>query len=127
MSEPARDSIGMTYTTLAYADGPGYTGKSSSQPAGAKKYPHESPWGESAAWYEGIREGRPDLSGVDTKGPEYLQEAAVPLQWESHGGEDVPLYADGPSAHLFHGVLEQHVIFHVMVDALGLTAPEPPD
>ena len=39
---------------------------------------------------------------------------------ETHGGEDVPLYADGPHAYLFHGVLEQHVIFHVMVEALGL-------
>ena len=125
--QAARDSIGKTYTTLAYANGPGYTGKSSSQPAGAKKYPHESPRGVSAAWYQGIRGGRPDLSDVDTEGPEYLQEAAVPLQWETHGGEDVPLYADGPNAHLFHGVLEQNVIFHVMVDALGLTAPEPSD
>ena len=46
---------------------------------------------------------------------------------ETLGGEDVPLYADGPIAHVFHGVLEQNVIFHVMVDALGLTAPEPSD
>ena len=35
-------------------------------------------------------------------------------------GEDVPLYADGPQAHLFHGVLEQNVIFHVIVGALEL-------
>ena len=39
---------------------------------------------------------------------------------ETHGGEDVPLYADGPQAHLLRGVLEQHVIFHVMAEALGV-------
>ncbi len=61
-----------------------------------------------------------DLTTVDTEHPDYLQEVTVSLDSETHGGEDVPLYADGPHAHLFRGVLEQHVIFHVMVESLGL-------
>ena len=44
----------------------------------------------------------------------------VPLESETHAGEDVAIYASGPGAHLLHGVLEQNVIFHVMADALGL-------
>ncbi len=60
-----------------------------------------------------------DLTYVDTTDTSYRQETAVHLWSETHGGEDVPLYADGPQAHLFHGVLDQHVIFHVVVEALG--------
>jgi alkaline phosphatase len=43
----------------------------------------------------------------------------VPLGSESHGGEDVPLYAGGPGAQLFHGVQEQSYIYYAMVAALG--------
>lgn len=39
---------------------------------------------------------------------------AVPIPWETHGGEDVAIYAKGPMAHLFHGVQEQNYIAHVM-------------
>ena len=87
------DTNGLPYTTLGYANGPGYVGGSQ----------------------------RRDLSPVDTKVHHYLQEATIPLRSETHGGEDVPLYADGPMAHLFHGVLEQNVIFHVMAEALGFS------
>ena len=38
---------------------------------------------------------------------------------ESHGGEDVALFATGPSSNLVGGVIEQNVIFHVMAQALG--------
>ena len=89
----AVDANGLPFTTLGYANGPGSVAGS----------------------------GRRDLNSVDTEAHHYVQEAAVPLRWETHGGEDVPLYADGPMAHLFHGVLEQNVIFHVMADALGLS------
>ncbi|CAL8078183.1 unnamed protein product [Orchesella dallaii] len=37
---------------------------------------------------------------------------------ETHGGEDVPVYAIGPMAHLFHGVHEQtHVAFTIAYSA----------
>ncbi len=95
----AFDLRGLPFTTLGYANGPGCITSSS----------------------------RPDLTSIDTGGPDYHQEATIAMSAETHGGEDVPLYADGPHAYLFHGVLEQHVIFHVMAEALGLTgeAPKP--
>lgn len=43
--------------------------------------------------------------------------ATVPLDSETHGGEDVGLWAVGPWAHLFQGVIEQNVIPHVMAYA----------
>jgi alkaline phosphatase len=49
-----------------------------------------------------------------------MQEATVPMTAETHGGEDVAIYALGPGAHLFHGVQEQNVIFHVMMEALRM-------
>ena len=103
-----RDALGLPYTTLGYANGRSYTGASKKQPEGPKRRPH------SPAGYSGITKGRPDLSAVNTSDPDYLQEAAVPLVAETHGGEDVAIYAVGPGAHLFHGVQEQNVIFHVM-------------
>ena len=33
---------------------------------------------------------------------------------ESHGGEDVPIYATGPMAHLFTGVHDQSYVAHVL-------------
>jgi len=42
------------------------------------------------------------------------------MESETHGGEDVAIYARGPQAHLIRGVLEQNVIFHVMAEALGM-------
>ena len=112
--EYAQDALGLPYTTLGYANGPGYTGQSAAQPEGPKKFPHHGPG------YRGINSGRPDLGSVDTLLPDYLQESAVPLESETHGGEDVAIYARGPQAHLIRGVMEQNVIFHVMADALGM-------
>lgn len=115
---PARDATGLPYATLSYANGPGYAGASEAQPEGPKHRPH------SGAGYRPAS-ARPDLSTVDTTSPDYLQECMVPRWSETHGGEDVPLYADGPGAHLFHGVIEQQVIFHVCADALGLKPVAP--
>ncbi|EFX62911.1 LOW QUALITY PROTEIN: hypothetical protein DAPPUDRAFT_269431 [Daphnia pulex] len=44
----------------------------------------------------------------------FLQPAIVPLATESHGGDDVAIFALGPQAYLFQGVYEQHYIAHVM-------------
>ena len=38
----------------------------------------------------------------------------MPLSSETHGGDDVGIYAYGPQAHLFQGVYEQNYIAHVM-------------
>jgi len=117
--ELERDLLGKQFTTLSYANGPGYTGASQeangkSQPQGPKTFPHRP------SKYTGITEGRPDLQNVDTASPNYMQEATVPLGQETHGGEDVAIYADGPQAHLVHGTLEQNVIAHIIMEALQL-------
>ena len=108
-----RDALGLPYTTLSYANGPGYTGASQAQPAGPKSLPH------FAYQVEGIKDGRPDLSKVDTSDPRYLQEATFPLLADTHSGEDVPIYAGGPGSPLFRGVQEQTYIYHAIAQALG--------
>jgi alkaline phosphatase len=123
----SRDALGLPYTTLSYANGPGYSGASADQPAGAHAYPHQ-PCDRSGqhCGFKGAQ-GRPDLSEVDTTAPDYLQEATVPFGTETHAGEDVPVYATGPGAALFHGVQEQSYFYHAMVEALGWTRTEPSD
>lgn len=34
----------------------------------------------------------------------------MPRRWDTHGGEDVPVYAYGLKSHLFKGVIEQTYI-----------------
>src|SRR3546814_19512989 len=41
----------------------------------------------------------------------------VPLGAETHGGEDVGIWARGPGRAAFRGTLEQNVIYHVIVQA----------
>ncbi len=89
----AHDRLGLPYTTLGYANGPGRV-----DPAAT-------------------RAGRPDLSAVDTEALDYLQEATVPLGNETHGGEDVGVWARGPGAEAVRGTIEQNVIFHLLVQA----------
>jgi alkaline phosphatase len=124
----ALDLLGMPYTTLGYANGPGYTGESDTQPEGTKRFPHYP------RHYKGITSGRPDLRTIDAQDHDFLMECTVPLDSETHGGEDVIAYAYGPMAHLMTGVQEQNYIFHVMLAALELpdskpktAAPAPPD
>lgn len=114
-----RDLLGLPYTTLSYANGPGNAGASDQQPDGAKKLPHQPRHVAPAV------KGRADLSGVDTTAADFLQESLVPLSIETHSGEDVPVYAAGAGSRLVGGVLEQNALYFVMVRALGLTAPAP--
>ncbi|EWS77875.1 hypothetical protein AF72_08840 [Xylella taiwanensis] len=108
----ARDLNALPYTTLTYANGPGHTAASNLQPAGAKHLGHEPRT-------DALLHGRPDLTNIDTESPHYLQEVLVPLplQSESHSGEDVGIWATGPGSAAFRGVLEQHVIYHLIVQA----------
>lgn len=91
-SKPTEAKDGKPYTTLGYANGPG-------------------------ASLCGC--GRDDLKGVKTDSTDFLQQALVPLDSETHGGEDVTIYARGPLAHLFQGTMEQNAIYWVMAKALG--------
>jgi alkaline phosphatase len=116
---PAEDLLGLPYTTLGYQNGPGYAGPSAEQAEGPKRFPHY-PTNQRPA-----TKGRPDLTAVDTRDPSYLQEATYPLRSETHSGEDVPVYATGPGAELFRGVVEQNYLYHAMVEALGWNAEKP--
>jgi alkaline phosphatase len=51
--------------------------------------------------------------------PNYLANKLHGTDSESHGGEDVALFAEGPRADLVRGVMEQNLIFHIMAEALG--------
>ncbi len=79
------------YTTLAYANGPG-----------------------SAS-------SREHLDQQSAQHKDYKQPSLVPTSSETHGGEDVAIYASGPGAWLFSGTVEQQYIFHVMQHAAELT------
>ena len=50
----------------------------------------------------------------------YQQDGGIYLESETHGGEDVAVYANGPMSHLFHGVHENNYVAHVMMYAACL-------
>ncbi|XP_053177899.1 alkaline phosphatase-like [Scomber japonicus] len=81
------------FTTAVYGNGPGYQ----------------------------IANGtRPDVNDSVSSDNEYRQQAPVPLGSETHGIEDVAIFAKGPMSHLFHGVQEQSYIAHAMAYAACL-------
>ena len=41
----------------------------------------------------------------------------IPLFVGVHSGDDVGIFANGPQAHLFSGVIQQHTIPHLMAYA----------
>ncbi|XP_067130186.1 alkaline phosphatase-like [Centruroides vittatus] len=91
VDDKVSDIDGMPYTTLLYSNGPGYN----------RNHPN----------------GRENISGINTGDKNYIQQSAVPRRWDTHGGEDVPVYAHGPMSHLFRGVFEQTYIPHAMAYA----------
>lgn len=46
---------------------------------------------------------RADLTNVDTTALGFLQQSLIPMGSETHGGEDVAIFASGPGANLFSG------------------------
>ncbi len=107
----ARDATGRPYTTLGYGNGPGYAGATAASPEGPKTFGHDT------RGFQPARNGRPDLSAVDTTGPDYLQEAMMPMGSETHGGEDVGVWARGPGSGAVRGSIEQNALFHIMLQA----------
>ena len=99
--KPALAADGMPYTTLGYANGLGFRDLLDQTDA-------------DHSYHSGPVAGRQDLSEVDTETAGFHQEALVPRKSETHGGEDVAIYATGPGAHLVTGTNEQSVIFHVI-------------
>lgn len=90
---------GKPYTTLSFANGPGSVCKKQA----------DDKW---------LCE-RPDLTNVDTTALGFKQQALIPMGSETHGGEDVAIFAGGPGANLFSGAMEQNEIYHVMARSLG--------
>ncbi len=124
--EEAKDEKGLPYTTLGYLNGRGFRNLGNETDADAVySTPLNAP-SIAAADTENIVElinqdevtvsitGRIDLSSVDTTTPGFHQEALIPMNTETHAGEDVGVYASGPSAALVSGTNEQNYIFHVM-------------
>lgn len=107
----ARDGTGLPYTTLSYANGPGYVGATDQQPEGPKNVRHEA-----SGWQQAER-GRPNLTDVDTEHPDYLQESTLPLSNETHGGDDVGVWARGPGSEAVRGSIEQNTVFHLLLQA----------
>jgi alkaline phosphatase len=103
---PALAADGKPYTTLGYQTGPGYAFDPHPAEPGKRRKPRA------------VR--LTDLSRIDTTAPGFHQESAVPLASETHGGEDVAVYASGPGAGRVHGVMEQNRIYHIMQQTLGL-------
>ncbi|XP_062558476.1 membrane-bound alkaline phosphatase-like [Armigeres subalbatus] len=85
---------GLPYKTVNYANGLGF-------------YDHVSP-------SEG---GRVNVEQLDTLWREFRHPATLPLESETHGGEDVAVYASGPWSHLFKGTYEQNAIPHMLAYA----------
>ncbi|XP_055608137.1 membrane-bound alkaline phosphatase-like [Uranotaenia lowii] len=101
ISTSMSDNDKKTYTTLAYANGPG-------GPA----------MGENGQ--------RANLTEEMVADKDFQYPKIVPLKYETHGGDDVALFAYGPWSHLFNGMYEQNVIPHIIGYAAcignGLTA-----
>ncbi|XP_068083961.1 membrane-bound alkaline phosphatase-like [Anabrus simplex] len=95
------DVDSLPYSTLSYANGPGFKILKN----GCKRH---------------------DLSGDNMGSDTYKFPAFVPLLSETHGGDDVAVFATGPWAHLLTGLYEQNYIPHAMAYAScigsGLTA-----
>ena len=92
----AEASDGKAYTTLGYQNG------------------------ASSPFAQGVAAWRFDPALRNTKAKDYKQDAMVPLRKESHGGQDVTIYAGGPKAYLFDGTVEQNYVYHVVDAALDL-------
>lgn len=102
--EAGTDTTGVPYTTLSYANGPGYRGNT----------PRVAPADDE---FPGVL-GQPPPK--DPTHSTYVQEAGVPLPSETHGGEDVIIWAVGAGAGRVRGVVENTQIFHWMRAASGL-------
>lgn len=107
-SEPTLAHDNMPYTTLGYANGRGHSELPDRNTADAIY----------AVPIQEVR--RNDFSNIDTAHEGFHSESLVPLSDETHGGEDVAIYAIGPGSDLIRGVMEQNVIFHVMMEATQL-------
>jgi len=60
------------------------------------------------------------LTNEDVQDRNYRQQTAIPMNTETHAGEDVALFGHGPGSENIRGVMEQNKISDVIDLALGL-------
>ncbi|XP_001603241.1 alkaline phosphatase 4 [Nasonia vitripennis] len=104
--ERGNDILGLTesgssqkYETLSYANGPGFFYHRLNDTNNVNH-----------TWKDLVND-------ENRKDPFYRHFAARYLKDETHGGEDVGVYAIGPYAHLFRSTFEQNYIAHVVAYA----------
>lgn len=88
---------GQPYTTLGYQNGPG----------AITAWPRPAPSNDPKAPQQALVPTGDNFNGTATPS-------------ETHGGEDVPLYATGAGSDGVRGVIEQNRIFYIIMSALGL-------
>ena len=101
-SEPSLGADELPYTTLGYTNG---------------RVNYELPERDTTDTLPTRIASRSDLSQVDTTHEDFRPETLIPMGSETHAGEDVAIYAAGAGSDLVRGVIEQHVIFHIMMEA----------
>ena len=94
---PETDATGVPYTTVGYANGPGAVA--------------EQPRPEPQLGIGVVYQSLVPVMHIDIEG--------LPDYGETHGGEDVALYATGVGADRVSGVIEQNRIFDIMMSAYG--------
>lgn len=83
----------MTYFAINFANGPSH-------------FKHVEPTG-----------GRVDPDKLDHKNHYFAYPSMLPVEFETHGGDDVAVYTSGPWSHLFTGTFEQNAIPHMLAYA----------
>ena len=111
VDEPELALDNKTYTTILYANGPGYHYNKSAQ-CKHKRENLTDRFHTSTNLQLNLTLFFFNYFCVDEN--MYRQQAGVPLRSETHGGEDVGVYAIGPYSHLLTGVYEQSYIAHVI-------------
>ncbi|XP_055599311.1 alkaline phosphatase-like [Uranotaenia lowii] len=92
-------SDNLPYMTISYGNGPGFSSHVDTE--------------------KGTRR---DVRTMDTSPDNFRFPATLPVDSETHGGEDVAVYASGPWSHLFTGTYEQNTIPHMMAYAACIGA-----
>ncbi|KAM7359705.1 alkaline phosphatase 4 [Cochliomyia hominivorax] len=91
----------MAYETIMYANGPGF-------------YDHLSNGTRNTNSPTDVWRPLTDLTKEQRNSPTYRHMATVPRGDETHGGEDVIVFASGPGSSLVRGVFEQNYLAFIM-------------
>lgn len=105
------DGIGQLYIMLSYVNGLGYIGSSNQQLVGLKCYLY------NLSSFELVN-GCLNLCEVDIEYLDYMQEVLVLMKFELYGGEDVGIWVCGLGSKVIRGMLEQNVIYYMIVQVI---------